>query len=52
MNQMEVPQDYNIHDSFYQNKLLQSMGMNNSSANPYKEEETADEQGRLLRICG
>ena len=29
MNEMEVPQDYNIHDSFYQNKLLQSIGANN-----------------------
>lgn len=33
MNRMEVPQDYNTNDSFYQNKLLQSIGINNSHAN-------------------
>jgi hypothetical protein len=27
---MEVPQDYNTTDSFYHNKLLQSIGINNS----------------------
>ena len=30
MNRMEVPQDYYSHDSFYQDKLLQSIGINNS----------------------
>lgn len=30
MNRMEVPQDYNTNDSFYQNKLLQSIGINYS----------------------
>jgi uncharacterized protein YacL (UPF0231 family) len=29
---MEVPQDYNKNDSFYQNKLLQYMGINNSQS--------------------
>ena len=32
MNRMEVPQDYNKSDSFYQNKLLQYMGINNSQS--------------------
>jgi hypothetical protein len=30
MNRMEVPQDYNSNDSFYQDKLLQSIGINGS----------------------
>ena len=33
MNRMEVPQDYNCNDSFYQNKLLQSIGISNSHGN-------------------
>lgn len=32
MNRMEVPHDYNKNDSFYQNKLLQYMGINNSQS--------------------
>ena len=30
MNRMEVPQDYNSNDSFYHDKLLQSIGIKNS----------------------
>ena len=39
---MEIPQDYNIQDSFYQNKLLQSIGIHNTSPQPYKDIETED----------
>jgi len=55
---MEVPHDYNSNDSFYQSKLLQSIGVNTNSdlilneqydnitppANAYKSKDYMDEQ--------
>ncbi len=39
MNELEIPQDYNNQDSFYQNKLLKSIENNNSSENLISQRE-------------